>query len=190
MVAYALDMDSGVVELTFDEIVAKDSLDTTSITLQYAKYAGTSSEVYSIKNATNDVTNENDLKLRFTLGQTDMNRIKGLTGLAISPDTTFLRSTSNLVTDTAGNPMTKIVDGSAMKIASVNYTYDTTSPSCTSYVLQSNGYLIMQFSETVDYNTFNQSALRISAGPSSSLFYFLSSESIVYQPQYDTIISI
>ena len=181
-------MDSGVVVLEFDEIVAKDSLDPTAITLQYAEYAGSSTNLYSILNATNNADNINDLVVKFTLGNTDMNNIKGLTGLAISSDTTFLRSTSDLITDTAGNSMTRVADGAALGVT--NYTFDTTRPKCSAYVLQENGYLIMQFSETIDYLTMNASALKISDGASSSNFYQLTEESAVFYGSYDTTLTL
>ena len=186
---FSLDMDSGLVVLEFDEVVDKNSLDPTAITLQYDSYAGSSANLYQILNATNDASNVNALILKFSLGLTDMNNIKALTGLAISPDTAYLRSTSSLVTDTAGNAMTRIADGSGL--LATEYVYDTTRPECTAYVLQDNGYLIMQFSETIDYTGFNASSVKISDGASSSTLYMLTdAESVVYTEAYDTTLKI
>ena len=104
----------------------------------------------------------------------DLNEIKRLTGLAYSPNTTYLTLTSYAVSDMAGNALTA-VDGRKVR----NFISDMIMPELLDYNADLNtGVLTLFFSETVNASTFRVRELTLQNARNASQPLTLSDQTI------------
>ena len=160
LVSYTLDMDSGLMGMTFDEPILLSSFDPTGLTLNNAASSPTSTYGLTGGNAM-PVTNPfADTELVFELMYNDINEIKSRTTLATSSSDTFLMVTGSFATDSSANPISEKL---GMSIDESSYNGDTTLPELVSFGtdLRSDGQIILRFSEAVQYTSQLQSTITI-----------------------------
>jgi len=177
--AFSLDMDMGKLTLHFDEPVNVATLKSNEITIQYAKYTGSSIEKHTIRN-TNTTASSNGYKVELLLSVSDLNELKSKQGTAISRASTYIVMGKTAIYDMAGNLLSAVTDGNALQVT--NFTQDTTRPTIESFKLYDNGVVQLKFSETIDYSSANLSAIvfQDNAPPSSGAgSYALTEASLV-----------
>ena len=158
LLSFGLDLDSGVLSLTFDETVNATSVDPTQIILlgeadneTIHQHALTGDKYTSSVDATLILINLTDA---------DLNEIKRQRNLAANTSVTFISITDMLVLDMNLNPVVPIDESFALEITT--YVNDTTSPKLVSFNLDlSNDTLILTFSETVQVSTLRFSSIWI-----------------------------
>lgn len=168
LVSFDLDMNTGVLSLTFSEPVNAGSLDPTQITLQNAS---TGAEVnVRLSNETTTISGNGSVMMLQLRG--DANVIKATTQLATQLLNTYLSLTSSAAQDLYGNPVLSVSPDNALLTTS--YTEDSTSPELLWFILDLNiGYLKLSFSEAVDIFTFTPTNITIQNSPNPTVAYTL-----------------
>ena len=146
MVAFDLDMNTGMIHLTFNETVNVSSLIVEQITLQSDLYETENTTQFVFNSASGTGSNSPDWPtITINIGSDDLNEIKRLSDLAISANTTYLSLMQFSIEDTNANRVVPTV------ITVTNYTEDATPPQVTSFTFDLNlGQLHFTFSETVN----------------------------------------
>ena len=154
---FALDLNIGLLTLTFDETVDSSSFDPFGFTLINARSSPTAG--YTLTNASFSLsTNSPVQEVPF-----DLNGIQAASNLATSPNNTFLTTLPNAVRDVSGNP----IDSTSALQVSV-YTEDITQPLLLSWELNLNtGILTLIFTEPVNSSSFNASGFTLANTRSS-----------------------
>ena len=156
---FDLNLSSGFLDLTFSEVVNASSIDLTAITLQGAfdTALDPAADVWSLTVGLNgSIASQDDgTEVSVSLGWTDLNEIKRLTGLATSSSDTYVTLTSAAIRDMNDNAVVPRVDGeSSLPIAF--FTPDTIDPSLHVFNLDVNsGILTLEFTETVLASSLN-----------------------------------
>ena len=147
--SFNLDINTGLLTLVYPEEVNTSSLDPTYITIQSASNS-TGVEVTLTGGTTNNTNLSNTVFI--TLSREDLNRIKALTGLAVSTTTTFLSLMSPALKDAYGNEVVEVPSTGGIMVDV--FVGDTTPPVLESFELRPgpNKSLIVAviFDETVD----------------------------------------
>ena len=150
---FDLDMDTGSIDLTFDETVEADSLVLSEITLQDDR-PGTDNNTYTLTGGYS--SNLDSTLLSVNLSYFDLNEIKRIRGLASDPtgSNSYISITNYTVRDMNNNPVQSVLDSFAIHVQ--NFTEDDTPAELDHFDLDMNlGRLTFSFSETVDATTFN-----------------------------------
>lgn len=168
LVSFDLDMNTGVLSLTFSEPVNAGSLDPMQITLQIAS---TGAEVnVRLSNETTTISSNGSVIVLQLRG--DANMIKATTQLATELSNTFLSFTSSAVQDLYGNPVVSVPPFNALQTSS--FTEDSTQPELLWFILDLNiGYLNLSFSEAVDIYSFIPTNITIQNSPNPTVAYTL-----------------
>lgn len=147
LVEYSLDVNTGLLFLTFTETVNVRSLDTATVTLQSEETGGD-----AVSLTTSFSNSENDYIVLVNISTSNLNEIKRFQQLAQSVGDTYLFITSATITDMNSNTVVSISPFAARQVS--NYTEDVTNPNLVSYHLDmNNGVLHLTFDETVDVDT-------------------------------------
>ena len=157
LVMFSLDINEGILNLTFSETVDATSLKVDQITLLAHPEANESDYVHSLSpppyggSGTNSI---NSTLISITLGDGDLNEIKRLFRLATSVNTTFLSITEDTIVDMSGLKVAPYNETSPLRAFEVKA--DTTDPVLVGFSLDMNeGVLSLTFSETVNSDSFN-----------------------------------
>jgi hypothetical protein len=158
--SFVLDIDVGVLRVTFSEIMRADTINVTAVVLQYQADASnaTSAEEYRLTDGS--VIGENGLNFTLRLIPDDLTAIKQRGDLASALDSSYLRVESTFAQDMAGNAVTarEVNDG----LQATTFINDASQPTLVSVQLSMDtGALIMSFSESVDDTTLQVSQLTI-----------------------------
>ena len=155
LVRFSLDVDDGILKLTFDETVNASSLRTQTILLQNDENELIGNE--SVPLTESSFTNsEDDYIIVVNISTSDLNEIKRHQYLAQSEADTFIVIREDTVLDMNGNQAMPISGRTAQRVG--EYTKDTTEPILLSFHLDMNvGILYLTFDETVDISTFRYS---------------------------------
>ena len=146
LVSFDFDLNSGLLELTFDETIDAETLDQTEIILQ--NLADTPIEYYRLR--TGEILSMDDPILSYNLSFNDLNQVKLLRSLAINNDSTYINLALGTVMDMAydSNPSVPVI------MSVTNFTDDDTHPTLLNFVLDMNSsQLILNFDEPVDHRT-------------------------------------
>ena len=163
---FDLDMNVGELTLFFSETVNTSTFKVDQILLQDNQY---------LPNATNTFWLTNDSYINSTnyhivtvyIGDNNLNEIKRLHTLALDNSTTYLSITSNLVTDMNNNSIIEIPETGALFVS--KYNSDTTPPELEEFDLNINvSLLVLHFSETVDRESLNVTAITLQHNVSST----------------------
>ena len=155
LLSFTIDLDSGMLSLSFDETVSACSLTLTEVTLQNSGSIMFST-IYTFTGGT--VLSSDDPVLVTELLAEDVNSIKGLTNLATSATDTFLSLTEQAVEDMNGNPITFISPNNALPV--LDFIPDMTSPNMLSFSLNlTAGEMQFVFDETVNVSSFDPTEL-------------------------------
>ena len=154
---FSLDMNTGELTLTYDEIINASSFDPTLITLQNSTVGPS-----TLFNLTSGVVSSlNDPLLLVRLSKQDFNSLASERQLAVSLGTTYIQVAGGAVADLAGNP-----SGPVTGLQTANFTADMTRPLLLMFTLdRSLSELNLTFSEPVDVDTFNITSLTLQSGP-------------------------
>ena len=165
--AFTLDMQTGVMNLTFSDVVKASTFAASGLTIQNAA-RGT----VKISLSTSTTTSSPDgYVLTVQISDSDLFRIKSEPTLARSLASTFLTAQASVVDDVFDVDILAITDGKALQATTV--VADNTAPALSSWELDLDaGTVTLTFSDTVNSTSFNQSAVVLqnaAASPSSTL---------------------
>eukprot|EP00042_Codosiga_hollandica_P059493 m.918095 g.918095 ORF g.918095 m.918095 type:complete len:4523 (+) comp60173_c0_seq1:4307-17875(+) len=153
LVSFTLNMNSGVLTLSFDEVVRATATSVTGLTLQNRVSAATA----TLTLTSGTVSALNALTVTVTLSQTDLNALNAFGTLAQDRASTFLSIAAHSAADMQGNT---ILATSATQ--AVTFVADGTAPVLVSFALNMNsGRLSLTFSETVAFASLQPSSFAL-----------------------------
>ena len=171
ILSYQLDVDTGILEMTFDEPTLVNSLNPTFLTFQNNMSSPT--DYYQLQfpgqSTPKTIDELADKEVLFKLNNSDLNAIKAKTFLATSKSNTFMMITGGFITDSSNNQIQLVV---ALETSS--YTPDTTLPQLLYFDLDltEGGTLVLKFSESVYFTDILQNTITLLGSkndPSTSL---------------------
>ena len=143
---FTLDINSGVLSLTFSETVNVSTLQTAEITLQSSANAPEFS--YTLTGGISSTLNQPIVTVSLT--SEDLNEIKMIRGLATRRNNTYISITADAVSDMVGFNLTAVTVDSALRANRL--TADTTSPVLLNFSLNlTSEELVIVFDETISY---------------------------------------
>ena len=155
LLSYTLDMDLGIMDFTFSDVVLRTSFTPTSVTLQNAANPLNVTASYTLSDS---ATNSPDgYIMRIYLGERDFNTIKYIRTLATMENNTFLVTDDDpanppFFMDSFNNRVMDITTG----LIVANFTEDESSPNLVEFDLSMNeGFLRLTFNETVMASSLN-----------------------------------
>ena len=161
---FSLDMNTGLLSLTFDETVDASTVNISAFTLVNRPAGYTSSHTISAPSSSTVVDSH---VINITLSQDDLNDIKSISDLATMISDTYITAVEDAVRDMSTNLLVPINDQSALQVT--NYTADTTFPQLQSFSLNmSTGELVLTFSETVKGSSLDPTQLTIKNDPGNT----------------------
>ena len=176
---FSLDINVGILELTFDETVNASSLQTNTIVLQNDENELIGNESVSLTKSS-FTNSEDDYIIIVNISISDLNRIKRHQYLAQSDADTFIVISEDTIQDMNDNMAMPISRRIAQEVR--DYTADTTSPVLLSFHLDmDNGMLCLTFDETVDVSTFQYTGIVFFSSDNLTEFnevYMLSSDQL------------
>ncbi|KAL5488650.1 hypothetical protein EMCRGX_G017626 [Ephydatia muelleri] len=188
LVAFSLDMNTGVLLLTFSETVRVSTLNPTSLTLQSM---GVSANI-SYQLMSGFTTSPNNPIVSLQIPVTDLNNIKRILGLATNINSTFISLISSTIKDMNANAIVPLSTIAALQCST--YVKDTTRPSLVAYTLDMNANILwMTFSETMNVSSLNVAQITLVSSPilqPSSTTYTLTNSSIVLSSPNDPVVPI
>ena len=155
--SFNLDLETGFIELSFNEIFQISSFTPTAITIQNAAVA---SSTYTLTGGT--ITSSNDTGVTVQLERIDALRIKGDPLLATSQANTYLVNTMALVVDVFDNQAVARIDGTNALLVN-GFVDDVTAPAFVSFseFSRESGQLRVRFSEPIDVTSVNYSLITL-----------------------------
>jgi len=148
VVAFGINMDSGVLSMSFSEVVRANSINVSQFVLQNAAPSTASHRLTGGKPST-----ANGLDLTITLTVDDLNAIKGK-DMTTSAKNTYIRVLGQAVQDMNKNVLAEMADNKA--IAAKSFKDDFTRPKLVNFDLDLNkGEMLLVFSETVAVNSID-----------------------------------
>jgi len=171
MSSWALNMNTGVITLSFSETMNASTLVVTKVILQDAATA-TVGKSYTLTNSTGSVTNSTTITI--TLSTTDLNAIKAIDGLAKSQANSYIRFSAAAIADIAGNNLPAILDGSAVQCATGGYIADSSAPTLSNWALNMNTQTLeLTFNEPVAIGTFDKAKFKLQSDAAGTNTYTL-----------------
>ena len=160
---YSIDLNMGLITLTFSETVNTSTIDLTELTLQDDTTATSSFTLLSSAHS-----QRFQPVVTVFVSKSDLDLLKQNRHVATNRDDTFLTLTNDTLDDMAGNQVIYIPDGSGMIVA--NYTPDITVPELEMLDFNVNtGLLTFNYSETIDVYSFNHSLVTLQSNSNLSL---------------------
>jgi len=160
LVAFSLNMDSGVLSLTFSETIkGVDSLVIDELQIQASETAA-GGEFYVPLHDVTPASTADDVVFNVHFGVEDLNEIKRLSELATSTSNTFLTFSEAAISDMNDNAVVARVDGDAIQASA--FVEDTTSPNLVSFDLDlTSEVLTLTFDETVRASSLDVSEILV-----------------------------
>lgn len=147
--SFEIDLDAGILDITFDEVVQAVTLQTPRIVLQNGPAFGGESVTLTDSSTVRIV---NDVNLIINLSFSDLNNVKLARNLCTRHGDCNLNLTFDAVRDMSSNAIL----ASAMAIPTSNLTVDLTRPRLISFNISLDAEIIyLEFDEAVDALTFN-----------------------------------
>ena len=115
LVSFSLNINIGVLSLTFDEIVNVSTFSVSEITLVNQPSQSLVSYTYTFIGGS--ISNMNNAEVHITLINDDLNTIRAVGDLATSPNDTYIIMTENTVTDLYGNVAIPISGDSPLQVS-------------------------------------------------------------------------
>ena len=157
--SFIFDEDLGLIELMFTDVVLTASFTPSGITIQNAQTSADPSLQYTL---TEDsyTNNTNAFTITVQLSDTDLNAIKSNPLLATNQSNTFMTIRASTIDDVFGNDILAITNGKA--IMASRFITDDTTPYLEQFNLDlDEGQIILNFSETINFDTLDPSKFRI-----------------------------
>ena len=187
LVSFTLDMNTGEMNLTFDDAIDISTFQANGISFQSAQFRVGSDSVSLTSSSSGSLIS--GFQIAVNISSSDLNRIKQVRLTATSLEDTYITIMASVVDDAFGVDCIAITDGKAI-IASEYYP-DITDPTLDSFLLDVNqGLLILTFSETVDIFTFNISEMSLQSEESSSVSYQLHTPDDIFPSDADYRVSL
>ena len=186
---FELDMNNGVLTLSFNETIVGSTLEVDQITLTASVGETSSENSFTLTIASSvDVVVKPEIKI--LIHNDDLNELKRRTNLTTSINTTYLFMTSSTVRDVSNNENAKIEPSNAVKAAA--FEEDKERPVLNDYELDMNtGVLTLSFSETINSSSLNTQGITFYNGDSDySQSYTLSGYYDYVIPEYDPVIQV
>ena len=177
---FTFNLANGAMILSFTEAIEPLTVLVQEIALQNTS---NSSAEPSVSHTLQSFTLNTDVpssEITFTLSQLDINTIKALATLGTSENDTFLAFSNTAFADPFGNEIVPISSEEAFRASP--FVADTIRPVLYSYSFDLNtGIMILNFSESIQVNTFNVTGItvRSSRGVSATLFPLTGGEFLV-----------
>ena len=191
LVNFTLDMNAGLLNLTFSEVVNPLTLRTAGITLQNSvSFNGTRPfQAYRLTGGAPLVNSSAVLTLSLVLSSTDANAVTTLTSLATNVSDTYILVDFGTVNDTNANPSVPVLQGYGLEAAAV--VPNASPPSLWYFDLDlSTNHLTMKFSQAILPGSFNATSVTLLHAASSPDYLTLSAQSIVVYLDYNSLIQI
>jgi hypothetical protein len=158
--SFDLNLNTGVLTLSFSEPVDASTLATSQIILQSAANSSAVGTKSLGLTATSTTSSSDGRVIALSLSATDLNLVKVDTVLAVDRNSTFLSASSAAIKDISGNALTIISNSSALQVTT--FTQDTASPSLAAIALDMTaGTLTLTFGETINASSLVVNALTI-----------------------------
>ena len=190
LLCYSLDMNTGSVVLTFNEIVNISTIHFPSLTFQrFMDTSGDLNLTYSLTDMSYLNQTLNDKYVVFIISQHDLNNIKRRS-ISLSISTSFLSMASSFIADMTNNFASPLVDGFDT-ISPCSYLLDITPPSLYSFSLDLNSsYLILTFTETISLYSLRHSYFTLSSSITSEVEFTFSSFILDAYHNYNDIVMV
>ena len=185
--SFTLDMNTGRMNLTFDDAVSIFTFQASAISLQSAQ-SQVGPDLVSLTSSSSGSL-ISGFQIAVNISISDLNRIKQVRLTATTLEDTFITVMASVVDDAFGVDCIAITDGKAIPVSV--YFPDVTNPNLDSFVLDVNqGLLILTFSETVDIFTFNISGVSLQLQEDSSISYQLHTPDNIFPSDADHTFSL
>ena len=172
LTSFSIDIDSGILSMTFDDVIAPSTLYPEAITLQNASQSFVSSRVSLTSGTSTD--SPDGFSMNVMLSNDDLNEVKKVRTMGTSKQNMYITIAADVVDGVTGVDALAVTDGNGIQ-ASI-FQSDTTRPMLTDFDLDvDDGILHLLFSETVDIRTFSQATVSLQIGRTSSVVFTLSS---------------
>ena len=161
---FELDMNLGIITMTFSETVNRSSLLTSMISVQ-GSTDHAQSDIYTLTGGVS--TSYDNPVIEIELSVTDVNEIKRRTLIAADNSTAYLSLNEFTIADQDGNLIQPVLadNGNLAR----KYVPDTTNPQLVRFSLDLNtGYFHLTFDETVDVSTFDVETLVLGENTTSA----------------------
>ena len=157
-----LDLNLGILILSFSEPVDTDSINFQEITIQSSRTGGESVTL------TNGVASNSDiLEVTIQLSNDDITNLKITENVATAQSNTFITLSSSSISDTSGNAITPITSSNAEPVS--RFIPDSSIARLTTFLLDMNtGRVIFNFDDVVAVSTFVPSLVSIQADQRSN----------------------
>ena len=191
LVNFTLDMNAGLLNLTFSEVVEPLTLRSAGIVLQNSgSFNGTQPfQAYRLTGGVPLVNTSSVLTLSLLLASTDVNAVTILTSLGTNVSNTYVLSDFGAVNDTNANPSVPISQGYGLQAVSV--IPNTSPPSLWYFDLDlSTNQLTMRFSQAILPDSFMATSVTLLSAASSSDNLTLSARSDVVYLDYNSLIQV
>ncbi len=150
---FSLDMDLGLLILSFNDVVSSNSFDPRGVILQNAADAEDSFRYQLTDNSVN--LSPDGFSLRIQIGDNDLNNIKAINNLAGNESDTFITLRASTVEDVFGENVISVTNTNGIQVSAGEFTADTTLPTLTNFTLDlTQGILRLTFSEGVNFSSF------------------------------------
>ena len=162
LLSFGINMETGVLNLTFSDIVDASTLDASGITIQNDQIAD---QDFRVTLSPMSTTNSSDgYLITVQIDPLDLLRIKSVDGLATSGNVTFITIQAFTIDDSSGKDVLAITNGKALQVS--NFIADTVPPMLESFLLDLNfGKLNITFTDTVDETQLNISLFTLLDSP-------------------------
>jgi hypothetical protein len=161
--SYTLAMETGVIKLTFNEIVNVGSFDASAAKFQ-SEQAKDGNTVESAALAGAVTSSGNAKVVEVTLTLASANGLRAETGLAVDAATTWLAISTNFITDVDDNGVKAIVSSSAKTVATDGFSKDGAAPALKSFKLDLSAdpvTLTLIYEQPVDGSSFKDGHLHV-----------------------------
>ena len=169
--SFSVNMNTGLIEFTFDETILASTVQLREITL----IAGAGSSVlFPLTGGT--VSTTNSANINITLSTSDLNSVKLLTGLYTAKSTAFISFTSDAFRDMQSRVIPQLPATSARQVNV--FVADSTAPSLESWTLDMNGpSMVLSFSEPVNATSLTPAFIDVRSASTGGLSYSLTTSS-------------
>ena len=160
LVRYSLDLNIGVLTLTFDDVINASSVNTTKLTIQSRSQSPAISYTLTVQSAV--CTPSSNIIAVCIHGQ-DLHSLQLNLQLATNATNTYISFPPDIANDVEGKRIIEIANNQARAVS--NYTQDLTRPTLQSYQLDMNtGQLYFTFSEPILVSSVQPNAIMIQNG--------------------------
>ena len=167
---FIFDIENGVMNLTFTDVVVASTFDATAFTLQNAR---TATQRITLTNSTG-TTSPNGYQISVAFSSDDLLRLKLTPGLAKNINNTYLTMQAFAIDDLQGLDALAVTDGKAYQ--AVDYIPDEAPPILTAFDVDiTAGTLTLSFNEAVNRSTLLAPSLTIASNVSGTFGYTLTS---------------